>query len=225
MRLLALLALVACDHQYIAIRDAEVIDGTPQYAYDQLWVGDITPTYAVTAGGLDLSAEGSVTVEVSFAGTYEFTVTELVFLTFDNGYSDIGDHWVYTLDDDEKAAQKATITLELLTERPTKEWCTPKRAGTWTCFAKVDDGLDGLGLAAAGGDSVGLYLDFPVSVDAMDSDGGGGVCDGYTIEDCCGGSAGVSAVECAWDPACDCPEGTTDIGTYGDGNRRCDCPG
>ena len=225
-RLLSLASLIACDHQYIAIRNAEVIDGTPQYAYDHLWLGTTTPTYALTGGSLDMTIHSSATVEVSVAGDFSFTVTELVFLGLDNAYSDVGDHLVYTLTPEEKTAQKAVITLEVLDEKPTQEWCTPKRLGTWTCFIRVDEGLGGLGLAAAGGDSLSMYTELPVNLDALDGgDDGGGMCEGYTVEDCCGGSPGIGVVECAWDPACDCPAGTTDVGTTGNGYRRCDCPG
>ena len=225
--LLSLASLIACDHQYLAIRNAEVVEGTPQYAYEDLWVGTTTPTYAVTSGSLDMTIHSSTTVAVSVAGDFAFPVTEIVFLGLANEYSEVGDHLVYILTNEERAAQRAEITIEVLAEKPTQEWCTPKRLGTWTCFIRVDEGLGGLGLAAAGGVSLSMYTELPSPLDALDGadEGGGGICEGYTVEDCCGGSGGVQAVECAWDPACDCPAGTTDVGTTGDGYRRCDCPG
>ncbi len=226
MSILPALALLAgCEHQYIAIPDAEVIEGTPQYAYTNVWVGQTVPTYTLTEGSLDLALGSSATVEIGFAGEFEFTVTEIVLMGLNTGDSELGIHWRYVLDEDEIAAQKAEITIHALSEAPTKEWCTPKRLGTWTCYRVADEGINGLGLSAAGDDSISLFAEVPVTLAPLESAGEPGVCDGYTVDDCCGGSAGISAVECAWDPACDCPDGTTDVGYSGDGYRRCDCPG
>lgn len=221
---LAVTLLAACDHQYLAIPDAEVIEGTPQYAYSNLWVGPAVPTYTLTEGSLALVLDSSATIEIAFAGEFEFTVTEIVLMGLDAGDSELGIHWRYTLDEDELAAQKAEIAVHALSEAPTEEWCTPRRAGTWTCYQVVDEGVNGLGFSAAGDDSISLVAELPVTLAPLEGADEADACDGYTIDDCCGGSSGVSAVECAWDPSCDCPDGTNEAGSYGDGNLRCVCP-
>jgi len=142
------------------------------------------------------------------------------------GDTEFGNHWLYELNDEEIAAQKAEITILATATRPTKEVCTPKHLGTWTCFQVADQGVNELGFSAAGADSVSVPAILPLTLPSMTpsapSDDTGGACGAYTVDDCCAGGA---ALECAWDPACACPSGTTDMGYYGDGYRRCGCPG
>lgn len=227
--------LFSCEHQYLAVRDAELIAGTPQYAYSDVWSGTVSPTYTVTEGSLDFfvdpasetTSSSSSTVEIDFSAAFEFSVTEIVFFGLVTGDSKFGDHWRYVLDDDEIATKKAEIEIVATNERPTREWCSPKHLGTWTCYQRADDGVDGVGLSAAGEDVISLYSILPVTLDSMNPDGdgdGGGECAGYTFEACCGGSTGISVIECAWEPSCACPSGTTDLGFYSDGYRRCGCP-
>ena len=222
------LLLDACDHQYLAIPDAEIVEGTPQYAYDNVFVDPLTPTYTVTTGTLDLVTGESVTMEVDFSAAFSFEVTELVFLGLNitEDDSEFGDHWRYTLDSEEIAAKKAEITIYALDAEPTTEWCTPKHLGTWTCYQIADKGIHAIGLSAAGDADLSVFAEVPLTLPSMDT---GGVptdtCSAYTVDDCCAGGDGISVVQCAWDPSCDCPDGTTEIGTDAQGYRLCDCPG
>lgn len=218
--------LLACQpQQYIGIPDAEVIAGTPQYAYSNVWVGPTAPTFVVTAGDLELEPDSSVTLEIDVSGAFGFEVTEIVFLGLETGDTDFGSHWRYPLDADELLARKAVINIHSLTYKPPKPWCTVKHVGTWTCFQGARLGVDGLGLSAAGSDSVSIYTEVPVSIPRLGGSSEPGECAAYTVDDCCAGAPGIEAIECAWDPVCECPSGTTDLGFYGDGYRRCDCPG
>lgn len=224
-----LLFLSACEHQYIAVPGARVLDGTPQYYYTNVWAGVVLPTYTVPEGSLDLTVDSSVTVEFDVSAAFEFEITEIVLFGLEDSGSEFGDHWLYELSEEEVASKKALVTIQAVSERPTKEQCTPKHLGTWTCFQVADDGVQGIGFAAAGTDSVSipntLPLTLPSRYPSSPSDDSGGACSGYTAADCCTGSAGIEVVECAWDPSCACPDGTTDIGYFGDGLRRCACPG
>ena len=221
-----LFLLSACNHQYVFIPGATVLEGTPQYYYTNVFTGTLAPTYVVTEGSLDLTVEQSVTVEFSFAEEFEFEVTEFVFYGLEAGDTEFGDHWLYELNDEEIAAKKAVLSIQATATRPTKEVCTPKHLGTWTCFLVADQGVNELGFSAAGSDSLSipavLPLTLPSKSPSTPGDDTGDACSAYTADDCCAGGA---ALECAWDPSCPCPSGTEDIGYYGDGNRRCDCPG
>lgn len=73
-----------------------------------------------------------------------------------------------------------------------------------------------------------MYAELPVVVEPIREpagDSSGDSCDGYTADDCCGGSDGIQVLQCSWDPACDCPDGTTLAGTDSEGYLLCTCPG
>jgi hypothetical protein len=222
-------ALIGCQTQYLVIPDAQVIEGTPQYAYSNVWVGAVTPTYALTEGSLDLEPDGSpATIEVDFSGPFDFGVTEILFMGLNTGDTEFGAHWKYELDASEIAAKKVVVHMYSVTKKPAKAGCSTKHLGTWVCFQGAKLGVTGLGLSAAGEDSVSIPAEVPLTLPPLVQTGGSGpsgTCDAYTIDDCCGGSSGISAVECAWDPSCECPAGTSDLGFSGDGLRRCGCPG
>ena len=59
-----------------------MIEGTPQYYYTDVWVGQTFPTYVLTAGSYDLTVGESATIEIDFAGQVDFVVTEIVFLAW-----------------------------------------------------------------------------------------------------------------------------------------------
>ena len=92
----ALLLLAACEHhQYLAIPDAELVPGTPQYSYTELWVGEDLPEYRVHEGSLGLSGDSSVTLSIRWDTAHE--VKDLVFFGLDGQDTEIGAHWRYPL--------------------------------------------------------------------------------------------------------------------------------
>ncbi len=230
MRCLALTAwLVACEHQYVAIPGAEVVEGTYNYAYTQTQVGAAAPTFVVVEGAPALSLGESVTVLVDFSLVVEVEVDMIVFLGLDAGDTEFGDHWQWPLVDEEIAQGFAEVEISALEEPPTQEWCQRDYRGNGVCYQEADEGVTGLGVAAAGGDEASTYGVFDLLIEPMveptSDTGSSDSCASFTADDCCGGSAGISVVQCNIDPVCGCPAGTADLGSAGDGTRICDCPG
>lgn len=227
MRLLPILAfLTACEHQYLAIPGAEVVAGSYNYSYANQFVGAASPTFVVVEGSPTLTPGESVTVSIDFSLVVEVETTTLVFLGLETGDTDFGDHWQWPLTEDEIEAGVAEVEFTALEEAPTQEWCQRDYRGLGVCYQQADEGVTGLGVAAAGGDDASIYSVFDLFIEPMEEEAAdsGGECSGFTAEDCCGGGAGTEVVQCNI-VDCECPSGTTDLGYAGDGTRICDCPG
>jgi hypothetical protein len=219
------LLFAGCEHQYLAIPGAVRVDGTPQYTYTGDWGVGAPPTYVVREGDLALSPGESATIDVDLTANVDLDVTEIVFFGFEDNATTLEDHWRYELTEDEIAAGHAEVTFLVTSKRPTREVCSPRVLGTWTCFHLVDEGIRRIGYAGAADTRMSMLGEVPLDISPLREGSPMGTCDLYTIEDCCGGAGGISAVECAWDPSCPCPEGAPEIRVDGDGYRICDCPG
>ena len=136
----ALLLLAACRQQYLAIPNAELVPGTPQYSYNDLWVVGNRPSYGAADGSLAMRGEGSVTLGIGWETTRE--VKALVFFGLDGQDTEIGAHWRYPLTVSERSEKYAMLTIHLLEDRPSASWCAETRPLTRDCYAAIDEGLD-----------------------------------------------------------------------------------
>ena len=215
--------LGACNQQYIAVPGAELVPGSPNYTYDNAYTVSLELPYTFVEGSPDLTVCDSTTVQVDFSVVTEFEVTELVFLDL-VGASEFYNHWRIDLTEEEMAAGSAEIEVFALDEKPKQEWCERDYRGVGRCYQESNEGLTGMGLAAAGDNTTTWATVLPLTLPPLVDDGLSDACASYTFADCCEGTSGISVIQCAWDPSCDCPAGTSYAGTDSSGYALCDCP-
>jgi hypothetical protein len=212
----------ACEHQYLVIPAAEVVPGTIQYSYEGYFEGGAAPTWTVVEGSPTLAPGDRAVVRVDFSAVIEVDVTEIVFLGLDTGDTEFGSHWRMDLTDEELAQGWADVELAAVAGGPPREWCQRDYRGIGTCYQEADQGVTGLGVVAAAGDTTTQPGIIPLDLDPLrPSDD---ACADFDLADCCGGGDGYSVVACYVVPPCGCPQGTTDYGTQGDGTTMCMCP-
>jgi hypothetical protein len=216
--------LVGCQHQYLAIPGATPVlnDDLDLHSTDQVF-----PAWTIADGDVPDQVDESVTIDVPLDGAWSFEVTDLVFTVWLAETVSYGEYWVYELQEEERAAGVATITIQILSRKPTKEACSKWHVGTKVCFGRVDQGITTTSFFLTDLDGNGSYgAEVPITLPPL-RDGGDAPGECLDVDfgtPCCTASGGIRPTECRLDPSCGCPSGTVDVGTDERGFLVCECP-
>jgi hypothetical protein len=212
------LLLSACGAgQYIAIPGAwvdteDVLDSTSATTQ--------APTVTVVEGSSDLTLGESVTLNISFVAVTEIVIDQVTIFI-----APLPDLWIYELSEDEVAAGSVDIEIQAVESEPPASSCemNTKYGQNGWCAEPAASGTTEAVVWAQNEETNSTGTPFALTLPALDS-GTSDACTSFTLDDCCGGSTGISAVSCAIDPACGCPDGTGGGDIGGDGYRQCTCP-
>lgn len=219
--LLPTLLLFSCQHQYLAIPGAEPVTDY----HINVNEAAPAPAWSVSAGDLPGAADESATITLQLDPTWPFSVEEIVVTVWITATLSYAEYWVYELSDEEKEAGEVDMEVMLTSTPPGEEICSRSVSRSRTCYGPVDEGIVTTGWLASTGDGgdASMGAPIPISLPPLQAHTGGhDACDDVDVDALCAGQpeGGNFSIE----PPCECPDGTTWIGTSPEGWATCLCP-